>query len=84
MGIFPDSSNSPAHYARTLYFLDYASIVAACNSLPTWLHQFCHVKELIIGAPGLTDPIRAFLFLFFKCDNSILPTTDITIDKKAR
>ena len=43
---FPDPSNSPAHHTRALLFVDPDSIVAAFTVAPTWLHYFCHVKEL--------------------------------------
>ena len=56
---YPDTSNSPACYVPTLHFLDYVSIVAACENLPTWLHRFCHVKAFAMGDLGPTaNPIR--------------------------
>ena len=53
MAAYPDISNSPACYVRTLFVFDNVSIIAACESPPTWLHQFCRVKSFGMGDLGL-------------------------------
>ena len=58
MAAYPDISNSPACYVRTLFVFDNVSIIAACESPPTWLHQFCRVKSFGMGDLELiADPI---------------------------
>ena len=45
---FPDPFNSPGHHTRILYFHGRDSIFALSIVTSTWVHHFCHVKELVV------------------------------------
>ncbi|KAF9780877.1 hypothetical protein BJ322DRAFT_287392 [Thelephora terrestris] len=53
MKAFPDPSNSPAHYARSLCIRD--SRVVSANAC-TWIRPFCHVQELSVNTFGWGGP----------------------------
>ena len=50
MRAFPDPSDSPAHYARSLSICDLRSVTAAVTDARSWVHSFRHLVHLGVFA----------------------------------
>jgi hypothetical protein len=52
---FPDPSNSPASYTRTLFIRDLLTITAADAGVGGWIHPFHHLVRLSLDTFGYED-----------------------------
>ena len=55
METFPDPSNSPASYTRTLSICNLSIVAATGTSARPWIHAFCYLVELGVDTSGLDD-----------------------------
>jgi len=53
--VFPDPSNSPAHYARTLFFHGLAATTTADPDVGSWIRTFHRVVTLRMNSLGCDD-----------------------------
>jgi hypothetical protein len=86
MKVFPDPSNSPAHYTRSLIIRD-PTVLTAANASP-WIRAFCNVVHLrleaiqwgacqdsLLSLHGLSPVLRSLSIGFF----TILPTDTLNL-----
>ena len=60
MKAFPDPSNSPAHYTRSLFLSCSKEIAVAIPDAHLWVRSFNHIVELTVEADGLNDRCVSF------------------------
>ena len=57
---FPDPSNSPAHYTRSLHLSHFEVIVAAISDALPWIHSFNLIVELGLASVGAHNHHTSF------------------------
>ena len=52
---FPDPSNSPAHYTRSLHLNNFNTVTVAISDARPWVHSFNNIIDLQVVTVGLSD-----------------------------
>ena len=61
MRAFPDPSNSPAHYTRSLSTRGFKSVTTAAMDARAWVRSFRHLVHLAVATHGAQDESRVSL-----------------------